>query len=342
MRASHPPEPACGAGETLCLPRPVDFERVPPPGTAPGLPGFQPGVRLLHQGGEWLPGDESNVHPPVSETGLRYRYGVPGSGGAKGCRPPTSCSTGRRADLLHHGTGIRPFGSLISLRAGRPGFAPGPSVLETEMILFHHRPVDGAGGVAPPTHPWEGCALLLRHAPGWRCFWYAFSPWLWPESRIKNREWTSPRSPPGGQGGLPLDSRMPLNDCYSWSAQRGSHPRPELGRLALSCLSYGRLAPRGGSRGTAFPAGGTHPSPVLAFRPDCQGAVKTDPHRSSARPRVLPLERAEPKQKTPRPFPGAGFRFFRSGFTSWRLHPAPGPGLSGLALKVRIATFADP
>ena len=36
---------------------------------------------------------------------MTYAPGIATSG-AKGCRPPTSCSTDRRADLLHHGTGM--------------------------------------------------------------------------------------------------------------------------------------------------------------------------------------------------------------------------------------------
>lgn len=64
------------------------------------------------------------------------------SGGANGCRPRTSCSTGRRADLLHHGTGRlalpklrRKFQGKNRAKAGRGGVAPPTPDLETGVIL---------------------------------------------------------------------------------------------------------------------------------------------------------------------------------------------------------------
>ena len=239
VRASHPPGPACGAGETLCLPRPVRAGMVPPPGTAPGPPGLQPGVRLLHQGGvvgiEWMPGQESNLQLRRSGRRLRTDTECPAVAVPRGAAP---LPPARQA-------GVQVCYTMAPGRALSTGAHGGPT------------------GCLPPLKGFGGLS----------------------------GRWTPAR----------------------WTGRRESRPLLLLGREP--CFShtppgdrkyFHGLAPRGGSR-SGLPGPRDPPFAFAESRPDCQGGVGTNPHRSSARPRVFPPGRAETKQKTPRPFPGAGF-----------------------------------
>lgn len=41
------------------------------------------------------------------------------------------------------------YTTVPGILAGQPGSAPGTTVLETVMMLFHHWPLDRAAGIAP-------------------------------------------------------------------------------------------------------------------------------------------------------------------------------------------------